>query len=262
MIDFRQKRFIQRRTVEGRGLVNSTINNLPFEAHLPGYQYCGPGTKLTKRISRGDLGINPLDSACKEHDISYNKFKDIDNRHIADKILIEKAWQRVKSKDANLSERAAALLVTNIMKAKTKFGMGVKTKPKNNTFCCGLKKIKNKLRKLKTKDVSEAIKYAVKSAKKEMKHVKPIIAPRIIPLPKSGGILPFLIPLFAGLSAIGSLAGGAAAIAKTVEQVKNANKQLKETSRHNETMESIALGKGMYLKPYKTGLGLYLHPKN
>lgn len=29
----------------GGGIVNSVINNLPFEAHIPGgYQYCGPGT--------------------------------------------------------------------------------------------------------------------------------------------------------------------------------------------------------------------------
>lgn len=38
---------------------------------------------------------------------------------------------------------------------------------------------------------------------------------RIIPLPKTGGILPF-IPIFAGLSALGSLTGGAADVANAV----------------------------------------------
>ena len=49
----------------GNGVVNSLINNLPVELHIPGYQYCGPGTKVVKRIVRGDQGINPLDAACK-----------------------------------------------------------------------------------------------------------------------------------------------------------------------------------------------------
>jgi len=31
---------------KGRGLVNKIINKLPFELHIPGYSYCGPGTNL------------------------------------------------------------------------------------------------------------------------------------------------------------------------------------------------------------------------
>lgn len=117
----------------GAGLLNSTINSLPFELHIPGYQYCGPGTKLEKRLLRGDPGINSLDVACKAHDIAYSQNKGLEGRHVADKILQEKAWQRVKAKDASLGEKAAALMVTGAMKAKTKLGMGhkkTKTKPK------------------------------------------------------------------------------------------------------------------------------------
>lgn len=51
--------------IRGGGIVDSAINSLPFEMHIPGYQYCGPGTKLKKRLARGDPGINPLDKACK-----------------------------------------------------------------------------------------------------------------------------------------------------------------------------------------------------
>ena len=58
----------------GCGLVDKLINKLLFELHLPGgYQFCGPGTKLSKRLTRGDPGINKLDSACKDHDIAYSK---------------------------------------------------------------------------------------------------------------------------------------------------------------------------------------------
>jgi len=85
--------------------------------------------------------------------------------------------------------------------------------------------------------------------------------PRILPVPsKIGGFLPYLIPLFAGLSATGALAGGAAGVAKAINQAKNAKSQLEESQRHNRTMEAIALGKGMYLKPYKKGFGLHLKP--
>src|SRR3978361_630928 len=106
----------------GAGLLNTAINKLPFEAHIPGYQYCGPGTRLQKRLRRGDPGINPLDQACKLHDIAYSKHKDLAGRHLADKQLKDKAWERVRAADAGLGERAAALLVTGAMGAKTKLG--------------------------------------------------------------------------------------------------------------------------------------------
>lgn len=108
-------------------IVNKTIDLLPIELHLPGgYQYCGPGTKLDKRLARGDPGINKLDQACKQHDISYSKFSDLTNRSVADKLLAKNAWQRVKSSDASVGERAAALAVVAAMKGKTAFGGGRK----------------------------------------------------------------------------------------------------------------------------------------
>jgi hypothetical protein len=82
--------------------------------------------------------------------------------------------------------------------------------------------------------------------------------PRIIPIPKRGGFLPFLIPIATALGALGSLTGGVAAVVKTVKDLKNAKEQFQEAQRHNKTMESIALGKGLYIRPYRTGLGLYI----
>lgn len=83
--------------------------------------------------------------------------------------------------------------------------------------------------------------------------------PRIIPIPKTGG---FLIPLFAGLSALGALIGGASSIAKTVNEAKQARKQLDEMMLHNRRIEALAIGRGLYLKKRKHGgLSLYL-PKN
>lgn len=39
----------------GDGLLNKAINNLPFEMHLPKYNFCGPGTKLGKRLQLGQI---------------------------------------------------------------------------------------------------------------------------------------------------------------------------------------------------------------
>ncbi|KYQ59127.1 hypothetical protein ALC60_01855 [Trachymyrmex zeteki] len=96
------------------------------------------------------------------------------------------------------------------MKAKTKFGMGLKT------------------RKRKSK--------------------------RILPIAKRGVILPIL-PL---LGVLGSLVGGAAGVAKAVNDSKAAQHQLQELQRHNRVME----GRGVYLAPYKRGPGVARRKKN
>lgn len=91
------------------------MNKLPFEAHVQGYKFCGPGTKLKKRIERGDLPLNSLDEACRGHDLAYFKHSDLSKRHEADIVLAEKALATVKSKDAFWGEGAAALGVAGAM---------------------------------------------------------------------------------------------------------------------------------------------------
>lgn len=118
------------RGASGAGLLNRAINALPFELHVPGYQFCGPGTRLAKRLARGDRGVNPLDAACRDHDIAYSRSNDIADRHVADRILAERARERIASRDSTLGERAAATAVWVAMKAKTKLGMGMKRKRK------------------------------------------------------------------------------------------------------------------------------------
>ena len=122
---FIQRPIITRARARGRGLVNLIINRLPFEIHAPGgYQFCGPGTKLQKRLERGDRGINTLDSACMRHDIAYNEHKDLENRHKADLVLLNEAKQRIFAPDASCGEKATAGVVTGAMALKTKLGAG------------------------------------------------------------------------------------------------------------------------------------------
>lgn len=272
MINLHNRHLIRTKTSKkrGTGIVNALINKLPVELHIPGFNFCGPGTKLKERLARGDTGVNLLDEACKEHDIAYNERKDLQSRHEADKVLASKALARFKASDSGIGEKIAALGISGAMNVKTKLGMGLRKKRKTGRGLRGGNKkitlnrailnVKKGLIGQKFKNLKSSAKYALALAKKDGKISPP--KKRIIPIPKSGGFLP-LIPLFAGLSALGALGGGAAGIAKAVNDAKTASQKLEEAKRHNETMEAIALGKkgsGLYLKPYKSGCGLYLKP--
>ncbi|CAG4937406.1 unnamed protein product [Parnassius apollo] len=110
---------------EGSGIINIVIDNLPFELHLPGYQFCGPGTKPQRRLLNGGFGINKLDEACILHDIAYTN-KDSGARQKADLELLKMAKRRLKSEDAREREKIASWIVKNAMKAKIRAGSGIK----------------------------------------------------------------------------------------------------------------------------------------
>ena len=200
------------------------LNKLDVELHLPRYNYCGLGTKLTKRIARGDTGINQLDYFCKQHDIIYSLNPDtLSVRREADKILAKKSLGRVFARDAQFGERLAPLGVTAAMRLEKKLGAGLVMKPKVRGG--SLKKKKRGNRRVKKR--------------------------RVISVPqKMGGALP-LIPLFSSVSA---LAGGAATIARAINQARSNKRQLEENVRHNKHMEAISMdGKGFRMRPWGYG---------
>lgn len=108
---------------------------------------------------------------------------------------------------------------------------------------------------------SDPMNSALRGARLTLKKLggkRNIKIPRIIPIStKIGGFLP-LVPLFAGLSAIGSIIGSASTVYRAVNNASNAKKELSEQKRHNGIMESIAIGHGMFMKPYKKGYALTL----
>ena len=71
-----------------------------------------------------------------------------------------------------------------------------------------------------------------------------------------------MIPIVAGLTALGALSNGVTGIAKATNESKTDKNQLVDANRHNKMMESIAMGKGLYLRPYKVGSGLKLRLHN
>lgn len=250
-------------------LLNWFINILPFELHLPGYNYCGPGTNLSKRIARKDRGINLLDEYCKEHDIAYIS-SSLSDRYKADIKLMKMAGKQTRASNVGVGEKAAAHLIHKAMLSKVSTGYGLKGEKlikRNKKNGGGLKKhlkkivshTKKHLKKLKPTCKKMAIELAMAAAKESMKDSS-IKLPRMIPVPKTGGILP-LIPIFAGLSAAGSLAGGAAAITKAINEFKTAKRRFAELKRHNEKMEALCIGKGLEVRPHKNGLGIFISNK-
>jgi len=83
--------------------LSHAINAFSFKLHIPGYQFCGPGTHLEKRLTKGNRDINPLNSARHEHYIAYSRNKDLAKQQIVDKILIEKIQKHITT--FRLSER-------------------------------------------------------------------------------------------------------------------------------------------------------------
>ena len=62
----------------GRGFdIQKLLGKTGIEFHWPGYQYMGPGTKLKKRLKRGDPAVNRLDKIAKKHDIDYSRAKNL-----------------------------------------------------------------------------------------------------------------------------------------------------------------------------------------
>ncbi|KAJ8916384.1 hypothetical protein NQ315_014594 [Exocentrus adspersus] len=259
----------------GEGVLNTLINKLPFELHIPGYQFCGPGTKLEKRLLKGQKGVNPLDSACRQHDIAYSQSGSLQDRHKTDKELENRAWERFKSRDAKFGEKASACFITTAMKTKRNLGMGMAAQKRKRPISFRrdiVKKVKRILGKTSMPDkepVKKLALHALKAAKQAVKKVggkKNVRIPRIIPFDTqhhSGGFLP-LIPLFAGLSALGSLAGGASVIAKTVIDAKK-KVEAGRGLNSKTMMEPIgATGSGLYVrKNRRGGFGLFIrkHPK-
>ena len=95
---------------------------------------------------------------------------------------------------------------------------------------------------------------AIGSRKGVVKGLKKKNNGRIIPIPKVGGVLP-LIPILAGLTKVGAIAGGASTIVNAIRDIINMRKNTNHSS-------SEKVGEGLYLTPYRKGYGLYLAPSH
>src|SRR5204862_4659880 len=102
------------------------INNLPIELHLPGHNFTGPGTDLTKRLNpdltpkENSKPINRVDEASMHHDICYLKNKDTKTRNeVCDKKMLED----LKIYNPTIRERIDKAIVYPIIWGKKTLGM-------------------------------------------------------------------------------------------------------------------------------------------
>lgn len=280
------------RNKQGYGLIDYIVNKLP-EIHIPGYQYCGPGTDLEKRLSRGDPGINKLDQACKAHDIAYSKTNNSTDRRVADKALVSHALPRIYSQDAKLGERAAALLVSGLMGAKiglSKIGLGLKKKkkkmPKKKRSARSTKRRTKKSQRRRTKSkksrskkkqklfsfgkLVRGVRETIKKSKlkssplndtiqaairtaKSLKRNKKVNAPRVLKVPKFGGNVLSMVPIISALSAVGAISPSSVAVMKAIKEIQNFKPGLNEQSNKK-------IGRNLHLITPASGSGFYLRP--
>lgn len=103
---------------DDQSLLNELIDWLPAHLHLPGYEFCGPGTESTPEHFHVIKVKNRLDQACLEHDLAYINHKDNGERTKADKELLIQAISRIGDKETEMSEKKAAAVVAMAMLIK------------------------------------------------------------------------------------------------------------------------------------------------
>ena len=104
---------------EKNSVLDALIDLLPFEMHVPHYKFCGPGTKLAERIDRGNVGIKPLDEACRQHDLAYTDSNS--DRRQADRVLAQYAFSRMLAEETQSNERTVAMMTACCMVSKITF---------------------------------------------------------------------------------------------------------------------------------------------
>ena len=119
--------FVKKGTAGG-SFLNSLVNKLSFEMHLPGHNFTGPGTKLYKRLNpdgtpkEWSIPINRVDNVAYHHDLCYSKHDDTKTRHeVCDKTMLGELSGIVKP---TLRERIDKSIVGKLIKAKVNFGLG------------------------------------------------------------------------------------------------------------------------------------------
>ena len=118
--------FIKRDATDG-SFLNTLVNKLPFELHLPGKNFTGPGAKLYKRLNAdgtrkvSSIPINRVDNAAYHYDLCYSKHDDTKSRNeVCDKTMLGELNGIV---NPTLRERIDKSIVGKLIKAIVNFGL-------------------------------------------------------------------------------------------------------------------------------------------
>ena len=123
-----------RKVVAGGSFLNSLVNKLSFEMHLPGHNFTDPGTQLNKRLNPNgtprewSMPINRVDNAAYHHDLCYSKHDDTKNSNeVCDNTMLGELSGIVTP---TLRERIDKSIVGKLICAKVNFGLGAPIKKK------------------------------------------------------------------------------------------------------------------------------------
>ena len=98
---------------------------LPFEKHLPGMRYCGPGTRLDLRVDEngkpfpGNEPVDRVDEAALKHDLAYSESDGLRERNKADKEMLRDLYGIV---EPTCRERLERCIVVPILFLKSLIG--------------------------------------------------------------------------------------------------------------------------------------------
>lgn len=117
-------------SLSGNGInIVKILNKLPFQFHLPGHNYTGPGTNVHRNIALGVKPINKVDEAAMRHDIAYHEaLKNGLPQKEADLKFLSETKDIYNDSNNTLRERGEAFLVNKIIGLKNYLGMGIEEK--------------------------------------------------------------------------------------------------------------------------------------
>ena len=123
-----------KKEVAGGSFLSTVMNQLPFELHLPGHNFTGPGTELYKGLNpdgtqkEWSIAINRVDNAAYHHDLCYSNHDDTKTRNeVCDKTMLGEVNGIV---NPTLRERLDKSIVGKLIKAKVNFGLRAPIKKK------------------------------------------------------------------------------------------------------------------------------------
>lgn len=108
------------------------------------------------------------------------------------------------------------------------------------------KKVVQHVKRSKAKNINDAILAAVQVLRREKRKIKKPPKGRIIPIPKKGGFLSTVLPI-------------ATAVLGAIPTIKSFISNLfgnKQKVMDDKSGSSVQVAKGLFLKPYKKGMGL------
>ena len=93
------------------------------ERHIPGYNFCGPGTQVEERLKRGDYGVNELDNACRFHDVEYMIANDDKNALMESDLILsdiasyvkDKVDEKINNKKSKFTKMLSFFKIPNIL---------------------------------------------------------------------------------------------------------------------------------------------------